>query len=73
MLTVNGIDPNTCGFHVTPETYEKIKTDIINETWNPEYLKYHWEEIKRSLPSVITENFNGSEDFLEWLRGYKFA
>jgi len=73
MLTVNGIDPNTCGFHVAPETYEKIKTDIINETWNTEYLKYHWEEIKRSLPSVITEDFNGSKDFLEWLRGYKFA
>lgn len=73
MLTVNGIDPNTCGFHVNPETYEKIKTDIINETWNPEYLKYHWEEIKRNLPSVITEDFNGSKQFLEWLRGYRFG
>lgn len=73
MLVVNGIDPNACGFHVSPEVYDQIKRNIVDGTWNPEYLRYHWTEIQRCLPPVVTEDFNGSKKFLNWLREHRFG
>lgn len=70
MLIVNGVDPNTCGFQATAETYEMIKASIVEKLWNPTYLKYHWQEIQDFIPETIIEDFSGSKRFLEWLRDY---
>ena len=54
------------------KTYEKMRRDILQDEWNPIYLKYHFEEVRRMLPPVVEEDFAGSRGFLEWLRGYDF-
>jgi len=71
-LVVCGVDPSICGFEVNEEIYGKIRNDIETTYWNPIYLKYHWEEVKKYIPDEITEDFNGSRRFLEWLREYEF-
>lgn len=71
-LVVSGIDPRTCGFNTTEKTYQTIRTDIERKTWNPLYLKYHWEEVRGYIPDVIEGDFGGSRAFLEWLRDYEF-
>jgi len=72
-LAVSGIDPRTCGFNTTEKTYQQVRLDIEKKTWNPLYLKYHWEEVKRYIPDTIEEDFGGSQAFLEWLRDYEFG
>ena len=71
-LAVSGIDPRTCGFNTTEETYRTMAYELENNVWNPIYAKYHWSEVKRHLPAVIEDDFGGSRAFLEWLRDYEF-
>jgi len=70
MLVVNGIDPAQCGFPIRPETFTNIQRRILRKGWNPMYLKYHWQEIKKAIPKRIRKNFHGSKGFLEWLRNF---
>ena len=71
MLIVNGVDPNTCGFRIFHDTFDRIKSDIQDKRWNPTYLSYHWQEIREQIPKEIDQNFGGSHWFLEWLRNYE--
>ena len=71
-LAACGIDPRTCGFPTTPQTYRKILFDTSKGVWNPIYLKYHWSEVQQHIPDEIEEDYGGSRPFLEWLRGHEF-
>ena len=71
-LAACGIDPRTCGFPTTPQTYRKMLFDTSKGVWNPIYLKYHWSEVQPYIPDEIEEDYGGSRQFLEWLRGHRF-
>lgn len=72
MLVMNGVDPNLCGYPIDDSTFDRIRHNITTQRWNANYLKYHWSEIQRNIPSEVNEDHNGSKAFLEWLRGYEF-
>jgi len=71
-LAACGIDPRTCGFSTTPQTYRKMLFDTSKGVWNPIYLKYHWSEVQPYIPDEIEEDYGGSRQFLEWIRGHRF-
>jgi hypothetical protein len=69
-LTINDIDPNTCGFNITKETFIQIRKDIEEKRWNVQYNRYHWNEVKRGIPNYVID-IPGSREFFKWLEEEK--
>lgn len=69
-LVAGGVDPNLCGFHVDESTYRKIKSVLTSNVGNVKRIHAYWRPIKEGIPLTIEDDFNGSQKFLRWLRGY---
>jgi hypothetical protein len=69
-LTLAGVDPNTCGFHVDESTFQSMKSYWENVKIS--HPGYHWAQIKNSIPEDIKQDFYGSREFFEWFRGFDF-
>jgi hypothetical protein len=69
-LTLAGVDPNICGFHVDDSTFRSMKIYWENARFS--HPGYHWNQIKNSIPAKIEHDIYGSKKFFDWFRDFDF-
>jgi hypothetical protein len=70
-LTVEGIDPNLCGFHVDHRTFGRIKQKLLMRRLRFTHKQPNmWRDIQMDIPEAISGDLNGSRAFFEWLRTF---
>ncbi|HTY90799.1 MAG TPA: hypothetical protein VMC84_06440 [Methanocella sp.] len=73
-LSLEGIDPNRCGFSVSGRTFERIKQKLLMRPLRFIYKQPNmWRDIQNSIPDTIENDLNGSKAFFEWLRTFEIA
>lgn len=72
-LLVAGLDSNDHGYSFSSETFSHIRNRLRNGNWEfreDEHV-HHWEDLQNHA-SIENARFDGSREFLEWLREADF-
>ncbi len=67
-LALGGVDPESCGFSITPETVKFMKELVSSPTAPKSHLAFWWGPMQREIPETLEGNAFGLKDFLLWLR-----
>ena len=67
-LAVGGVDPNSCGFSITPDTVQFMKEFLISKEISPSNLAFWWGPMQREVPEDLEDDRFGLRDFLLWFR-----
>ena len=70
-LLAEGVDPNTCGFHVDDDTLKEIRRRFEKFIkWNYR-MKLHWVPWIKDLPEEVPDLY-GIREFVTWMRDFKY-
>jgi len=67
-LTLEGIDPNKCGFQIDDSTFKIMKYLIEKRYLTKQHLTLWWKPIQEAIPENITQDFHGSKSFFKWFK-----
>lgn len=69
-LAVGGVDPESCGFSITPDTVKFMKELLINKRIPPSHLAFWWGPMQREIPEELEDGMFGLREFLLWFRSF---
>lgn len=79
-LTLEGIDPNKCGFKITEKTLDSLKKAFLNhefELFEHDFISPRfywrtddWKEIQAEISQSQNSNLYNSQQFFNWLKGF---
>ena len=73
-LVLEDIDPNKCGFNIDANYFEYVKERIIKKKFaNDEWIVYHWNLIRNSIPEGKEVYLYNSKEFFEWFKNYDLS
>jgi hypothetical protein len=68
-LTLDGIDPNDCGFSMDDRTLVDLKRVLVDKQVRLIHKQPNmWRDMQRSIPDPIASDIHGSKAFFEWFR-----
>jgi hypothetical protein len=70
-LSLNGIDPNKCGFNIDESTFKTARLIIGKKLLTKKIIKHWWKPLQINIPEKIEGDYNGSKEFFEWLKTVK--
>ena len=73
-LTVEGLDPRSCGFDIGKKHFGMIKSCLLKGRFNwGKDQEFMWMDIQQHIPEQIDKDINGSKEFLGWLKNFDFS
>jgi hypothetical protein len=67
-MELAGLDPNSYGFKVSPDTFSHIKDQLMNGSWAfNDDTRFYWEDIKRHAHLKDQAVHAEAKPFLDWL------
>ena len=73
-LTLEGIDPRKCNFHVDENIFARIKDSFLKgRIALGEDESYMWQDIQQNIPQEINNDIHGSSEFLIWFKNFDLS
>ena len=73
-LSVEGVDPNKCGFNVNDKTFNLIRKKLMENKFSLlEATVYQWKTIQKHIPEMVDHNLYESKEFFEWLKDFEIS